>query len=411
MPPGTAAPSPDWKKVRASFPGLADKVFLDAACISIAPAEAKSAIDEFVDMVVRAPMPDATAHHIALDEARTGARKAAAALVGASEDEIAIVESTTHGLNIVAQGLELSGSDNVVLCDLEFVGVSATWAARARETGMDLRFVRNRAGRIDLDAIAAAVDGSTRAICLSSVQWCSGQRLDLAGLSELARKRRAFLLVDSIQHLGAMPLDVGKTPVDAVVCGGHKWLNAPFGVGFLYVRRESLPALRPHVWGYLNLTPPHGGWGTYFSTPDISPMRAYEYVPTAQRLEIGGTSNYPGLRGFTASVDLINRTGHAAIEERIHGLVDRLHEAGAGAGFEILSPRERDKRSGIVILTAGKGAALDKAIVERLGAKRVCVSQRYTNRVGGIRASVHFFNDEDDIDTFVAEAAKARDRG
>jgi len=140
-------------------------------------------------------------------------------------------------------------------------------------------------------------------------------------------------------------------------------------------------------------------------------MRAYDFVETAQRLELGGTSNYPGLCGFSAAVGLINTIGHAEIEARIHALVDRLHERSGEAGFRLVSPREREKRSGIVILTAGSDAPLDGRIVARLEKKRICVSRRYTSGVGGIRASVHFFNNEDDIDTFVSEAAKARDMG
>ena len=403
--------TPDWAQVRASFPGLEDKVFLDAACVSIAPRQARDAVVDFVDAVVRMPEADATRHHLLLDEGRRGARSEVAALIGASADEIALVESTSHGLSLLANGLPISGGENIVLCDLEYVGVVAPWAARARESGIDLRFVRNREGRIEIDDVARTIDDNTRAICLSSVQWSNGYRIDLTSLSALARDRGIFLVLDAIQQIGAIRLDVRETPVDAIACGGHKWLNAPFGCGFLYVRREILPDVRPSLSGYLNLVPPPEGWGRYFATPDITPLRRYEFATTAQKLDSGGTSNYPGSYGLAASLRLINGIGAPAIEERIHTLADRLFEGLLGAGFRLVSHREREHRSGIITFTAAGDAALDGRIVQRLRERHVCISQRYTSRVGGLRVSVHFFNNEDDIDTLVREAVRARDAG
>ena len=401
----------NWPAIRSWFPGLADKVFMDAAAVSLAPHQAREAIGRFLEWVVMVPSADATEHHIVLDEGRRNARREAAALIGASEDEIALVESTSHGLALAANGLPLRGGQNVILCDLEYVGVVTPWAVRARETGLDLRFVRNRAGRIEVEDVAAAMDGDTGVVCLSTVQWSNGFRLDLTALSALTRDRGVPLVVDAIQQLGAIRLDVRETPVDVIACGGHKWLNAPFGCGFLYVRRDFIPRVRPSLWGYLNLTPPQGGWGVYLATPEISPLRPYEFITTAQRLETGGTSNYPGACGLAAALAIINGIGAAAIEGRIHALVDRLIDGLLGRGFRLVSPRERGCRSGIVTFTASGDAALDGRIVDRLRKKRVCVSQRYTSRVGGVRVSVHFFNDEDDVDTLVREAARARDEG
>jgi selenocysteine lyase/cysteine desulfurase len=403
------AASVSWEAVRASFPGLEDKVFLDAACVSLAPSEAGEAIRRFVERVTMLPSVDATEHHIFLDEGRRGAAKEAANLIGASEDEIALVESTSHGLALAANGLALSGDDNVVLCDLEFVGVATPWAVRARETGLDLRFVRNREGRIEIEDIEKSMDGRTKVICISSVMWSSGHRLDLAALSALASSRGAILILDVIQHLGPFRLDVRETPADVVVCGGHKWLNAPFGCGFMYIRKESLPRFRPSLWGYLNLTPPEGGWGTYFATPTISPLRPYEFVKEARKMETGGTSNYPGAFGLAASLALFNRIGPRAIEDRVQHLVGRLIEGLDAEKFRLVSPREARSRSGIVVFTARGGSGQDGGILARLRERRVCISQRYTNGVGGLRASVHFFNNEADVDTLVREAARTRD--
>src|SRR5438552_1951090 len=120
-------------------------------------------------------------------------------------------------------------------------------------------------------------------ILLSSVQWSNGFRADLAAFSELARQRDVILVVDAIQQLGAIGLDIGRTPVDFLVCGGHKWLNAPVGRGFMYVHPRMVDRFEPAGWGYLNIDPPpqlsgssaneRQGWAEYFATPDIPAVR------------------------------------------------------------------------------------------------------------------------------------------
>jgi selenocysteine lyase/cysteine desulfurase len=97
---------------------------------------------------------------------------------------------------------------------------------------------------------------------------------DLAAFSELARTRNIILVVDAIQQLGAVGLDVSRTPVDFLVSGGHQWLNAPAGRGFLYVHPRHASHLRPPHRGYLNVAEPPEGWAEYFATPDIPAVRA-----------------------------------------------------------------------------------------------------------------------------------------
>src|SRR5262249_10893152 len=154
-------------------------------------------------------------------------------------------------------------------------------------------------------------------------------------------------------------LDVGKTPVDFLVTGGHKWLNAPVGRGFLYVnprRREQIP---PAAWGYLNITEPPEGWAEYFGTPAIPAVRTYAFTSTARRFEIGGTANDLGNVGLGASLALLNELGSSAIEEYILNLTDYLREGLRSAGMTVVSPAERPACSGIVTFTRGQGPKCD----------------------------------------------------
>ena len=401
----------DVRDARACFPGLGDKVFLDAATVSLAPARSQEAIAGFLDLAVQCPERDASAHHIAMDELRGHAVQGAAALLGAGEDEIALVESTTHGLNIAARALPLEPSDNVVTCDLEFLQVAIPWAKLVEEGALgELRVAHNVDGAVTVASIAEQLDARTRAVVVSSVQWSNGYRLDLAALSTLCRREGIFLVVDAIQEVGALRLDVDKTRVDLLVAGGHKWLNAPFGCGILYVNRETQPLLRQPTWGYLGLEPPENGWGSYFATPSISPVRAYDFMPTAKRFELNGTSNYPGSVGLGASLSLVNEIGIEQVERHVLGLAGLLRDELEAAGIRVVSRPEPEARSGITTFTISGDPDEDEALLQRLLDQRIYVSRRYTSHVGGIRVSTHYFNDETDIERLVAAVRTAMPR-
>jgi selenocysteine lyase/cysteine desulfurase len=387
----------DFDTIRDQFPALEEKVFLDAACASLAPRAAVEAIQEFLEMTLLCPSRSSTLHHIAMDEMRARSRPEIARLINAGEDEIALLESTTHGLSVAANSLPLGRGDRVLLCDLEFMQVAVPWCQKRKEAGIEIDVVPHRGGEVRIEDIAERIGERTRVVSISSVQWSNGYRSDLGALGALCRDRGVWLVVDAIQQLGAMPIDVKETPVDMLACGGHKWLNAPFGAGFLYVRRDLLAELRPPLAGYLSLEEPDGGWGNYFQTPSISPVRDYRFVQGARRYEVGGTSNYPGAVGLAASVRLINELGVSRIRDRIYDLTDHLIAGLREIGVEIVTPLDRNNRSGIVTFNAG-GVKEDLDLMERLQDRQVLVSVRYTSHVGGVRVSCHFYNSIEDID-------------
>ena len=383
--------------VRDQFPALKEKVFLDAACVSLAPRRATEAIQEFMNVALLCPEPSSTLHHIAMDEMRAEARPQVARLINAREDEIALMESTTHGLSVAAEYLPLERGDRVILCDLEFLQVAVPWCQKQKLSGIEIDVVPNRNGEIHIQDIADCIGPETRAIAISSVQWSNGFRCDLKALSSLCRDRKVWLIVDAIQHLGAMPIDVSDTPIDMLACGGHKWLNSPFGAGFLYINRDLMPELRAPLAGYLSLETPSGGWGNYFQTPSIIPVRDYSFVNEARRFETGGTANYPGAIGLAASLKLINDIGPAIIAERIYQLTDHLIVGLQALEIEIVTPVKHEQRSGIVTFSIGT-AEDNVALMERLLDQNVLVSVRYTSQVGGVRVSSHFYNDIADLD-------------
>ena len=397
--------------VREQFPALREKTFLDAACVSLAPRVAVQAISSFLDTALWCPERSSTLHHIAMDDLRLNAWREIARFIHAREDEVALVESTTHGLNIIAEALPLERGAHVLLCDLEFMEVALPWCQKRDRGEIEIDVVTNRRGEIRVEDIAAHIAPLTKVVAISSVQWSNGYRVDLKALGKICRDAGVWLVVDAIQQLGAFPIDLLETPVDFLACGGHKWLNAPFGQGFLYVRREVLPRLRCPLTGYLSLEPPEGGWGNYFQTPSITPVRDYRSVEEARLFEIGGTANYPGAVGLAACIKLLNDLGPPQVAARILGLTDQFIAGLSRINVEVVTPPAPKNRSGIVTFTLGSPQR-NLSLMEYLLDRKVLVSVRYTSGVGGVRVSCHFFNSAEDVERLLELTAEfIRGRG
>jgi cysteine desulfurase/selenocysteine lyase len=385
---------------RLEFPALNHQVFLDSACVSLAPQRTVNKLREFLDIAAFCPSGSSTQHHIDMDTMRSAARPQIAKLINAAEDDIALVESTTHGLNLVADAIQLQRGDRVILSDLEFLEVALPWLQRRDEIGIAIDVLPNREGKLLVEDVEAAITSATRIVAVSSVQWNNGFRCDLDALSRLCRDRSVFLIVDAIQQVGAIPLDVRKTPVDALACGGHKWLLSPFGCGFLYLSKEFRAKVKAPLAGYLSVAEPEDGWGTYFGTPSISPVGDFEYVHSARRWENGGTSNYPGAIGLAQSVGLLNDIGIEKVGKHVLSLTDHLIAELHQAKINVVTPEERRYRSGIVTFSLDSPAE-NAALIDFLRERKVLVSLRYTSDVGGVRVGCHLFNNTADLDHLV----------
>ena len=211
--------------VRSQFPVLRDKTFFDSAGVGIAPLVAADAIRDFLDSVTRIPARSMVDHHMKLEEVRERARPEVARLINASEDEIALIESTTHGLSIAARALPLQPGDNIVTTDLEFIEVPLAWRQEGTGIHPEVRLARNQDGTLPVSAFEEHIDKRTRAVVVSSVQWCNGYRCDMEALGKLCERHGLLLIVDAIQQLGAFRLDASRQQGDIIVSGGHKWLG------------------------------------------------------------------------------------------------------------------------------------------------------------------------------------------
>jgi cysteine desulfurase/selenocysteine lyase len=307
-------------------------------------------------------------------------RRLAARFVGAQRDEIVFTGSVSHGLNIVAAGLDWQAGDNLICAETEFTANVYPWM-NLRRRGVEVRFAPACDNCVLVEDVASLMDDRTRLVAISFVEFATGFRNDLNALSSLCHEHDAYLCVDGIQGLGALQLSVAQTPLDFLATHGAKWMLGPIGAGFLYIRRALLPLLEPVMTGWRSVEHPDD----YFRYD--SPLRE-----SGERFE-PGSPNVSGLLGLEAAMTLLLSTGLAEIEARILELTDFLIAGLLARDCTITTPiGHRHERSGIVCFQLPD---VDTgALAGRLAAAGVVVSQRGDV----IRVSPHFYNNEEDLE-------------
>jgi len=382
----------DFADVRRLFPGATERVFLDAAAVSLTSTRAAEVVARFVDLVTRDPR---AAHHGG-DAAR--AREAAAGLIGARPEQIALSPATTLALNVAADAVPLRRGDNVVTTDLEFMSVVVPWLEKCRAVEAELRVVRHEGGRIEADAVVARLDDRTRAVVLSSVQWTNGFRLDVQRIGRECRRRGIPFVVDAIQQLGALPLDVEACAIDYLACAGHKWLTSPTGLGFVYASAGFTERFRPTLTYAATAVPPRGDWPESWTDPDYDPIQTYALPRTAARFEIGVHHGASGAGGLAAALGIFAELGPARMADHVMALGDRAAAGLRALDLEVVTHLDRAHRSGLTVFRAGPSPKDDLALRDYLLGRGIVVSVRYTSGVGGVRVSTHVYNDESDVD-------------
>ncbi len=392
-----------FKEIRENeYPALNEITFLDAACVSVAPARSVKALKEFVDYCGRNDEESSTAHHVAMDARRGKAYIEAAKLLNADIEEIALVESITHALNIAANCIPLNKGDIILTTSLEFLQVNIPWYMKRDKDGTEIVVIPGRDGKFTVEDFAAYYNERVKLIVISSVEWCNGWRIDLEELGQFCKEKNIYLVVDAIHEIGALKIDTKKIYVDIMAAGGHKWLNSPFGTGIMYVRKDLIPKLKPVFWGYLNLEAPEGGWGAHFGNPGAMPIMDWQFPEDkAKKFEIGGTTNYLGAIALGESLALANEMGIENIEKHILELRDycclRLKEAGA----HLITHEDPRHKSGLVVFRFYKDLKDEKELLDHFHKHKVYLALRFTSNIGGIRVTCHYFNTKEDIDRMI----------
>lgn len=376
----------DFEALRRRFPVLARKTYLNSGSYCALADSVRDAINAYMDD--RLQVGANWDVWVAKNEA---VRHAMAAVLRADADEIAVTASASAGLNALASALDFRGPRNkVVVSDFEFPTSAQIWHAQEPRGARVVHVPRTPDGDIPLESFARAIDGETQLVAVTQVCFRNGVRLDIPGIVRLAHERGARVLLDCYQAVGALTVDVRRLDVDFAVGGMLKYLLGTAGIGFLCVRGSLIPTL----------TPTHSGW---FAQQDIFAMdiSANRPAPSARRFE-AGTPAVVNCYAAEAGLRIILEVGTGIIEERVRALTRRCLAALESIGWASVTPAADERRGPMVCVPARDPAQLVATLLEQ----DIVTSCRDHN----LRAGVHFYNSEDDIDRFVAALAACRAR-
>jgi cysteine desulfurase / selenocysteine lyase len=315
-------------------------------------------------------------------------RALCAQLIGAGADEIALVPNTSTGLHIASLTLPLASGRTILSHEAEFPANIYPWMARAHRDGRPYETIPLCDGLPDHDALVRRIaSGDVGLVAISWVSYLSGDRADLATIGAACREAGAWFVVDAIQGIGVVPLDVSRLPVDVVVAGAQKWLRAPWGTGFCYVRRPLITRLDPETGGWLSMNQSH----------DLSRITnaRFTYLDDARRFEVA-TMAYQDFVGLNASLEILFETGVTAVARTVSALASRLAEGIAQLPrLRLLRPASRAGIVSCIAPDASIRARLDKAGVAYSARELDIASLRGLL----LRFSPHVYNTPDEIDT------------
>ena len=307
---GAAAPLA--REAFALAPGL---VYVNHAAVGVLPIATRDALHAMIDDHAERGVLGVAPRELAVP----GYRRRIAELIGGRGEEIALLRNTGDGATVIAQGLDLGPGDEVITGANEFGANAYPWLV-LRERGVTVTLIDAPRERMTPDVLRRYVSSRTKVVAVSWVTFDDGYRHDLAALAEVAHAAGALFVVDAIQGLGAFPLDVTATGVDAIYAGGAKWLMALQGVSFLWLRAALLDRVAVRL----------PGWRSVANMWDFLDY-AQPPAPDASRYD-GGTPNFLGALSLATSIEVLASAGIERIAAHVVALTDHLADGLASRG-------------------------------------------------------------------------------
>lgn len=374
-------------KYRKEFPLTRKTIYLDHAGVAPLSKRVETAVQGFL----RESLMHGSLKYPEWSVRTAEVRRNCADLINARWDEVALIRSTSHGLSIVSSGIDWKVGENVVIIENDFPSNSFPWE-HLQKKGVEIRKIPGKERTVPVDDIAEQVDGRTRLVSVSTVQFATGHRMDLQGIGAFCRKQGVFFCVDAIQSLGLSPIDVRECNIDFLAADAHKWLLGPEGIGIFYCREGLAEQLRPPLVGWKSVEKEFS-----FESPE------FRLKTNSLRFE-EGSMNLMGIFGLGAAIELLGEIGIGNIEKRVQDLGDRIIAEAEKRGFEIVTPRERRERGGAITF---RGSFEPEAVRDALRERRIVVNVR----AGGLRLSPHFYNTEKELTVCFKEIDRLLQRG
>ena len=367
---------------RDEFPIAASATYLDNAARGPLPQSHVAAVTAYLrEASAELPARDSA---LLIEETR----ERAARLLNCTPADVALLATTSQGLNLVPGGLDWRSGDEVILYEMDHPTDIYAWLNLA-DRGVTAHFIKDRGGRYAAEDVEALIGPRTRAVCLSMVNYGHGFRAPVEAIGEICRRRGVWLVVDAIMALGALKVDAAAIGADIIVAHGYKFLLSGFGVAICYCSERARGELRVAEVGYKGM---ERAMDYARTLPDFAGLagRPLAFAAGAQRFE-AGTQALSVMAGMKASLELMLSVGVDAIESRILALAGQLCEGLRAKGYRIAGSTGPGERSAIVSFTRdGLDADELSASLKRRKIYHHVIHRR-------IRFSPHLYNSQEDV--------------
>ena len=372
-----------WKKIRDQFPLAKDKVFFNPGTVGAMPRVVVDKMVEHVRYLAEnvadwAYKDDNKEEFISGYNNLMSIRTKVAALINGTPAEIAMTDNVTNSMSYIANGISLQEGDEVLTTDQEHSGGKGGWLVKEKRFGVLFKMVTVpkpiHSSSEAYDIIVKAMTPRTRVLMLSHMITGSGAILPVKELCAEARKRGIFTVLDGAQTIGQIKVDVKDIGCDSYLGCFHKWVGAPAGTGFMYIKADRMK----DIW----TTVASGRWDNHDD----------EGFRFTQR----GTGNFPVLKGLEAALDFYNEIGPDRVFGRIKFLGERLR-IGLRKNKKVIifSPEEEMMCAGITVYNVQgmTGTQIQDAYWAKAKMRPRSQGDQF-----GVRHCTHIFNSPEEID-------------
>lgn len=372
------------------FP-IKDKIYLNNASVSLMPFSSIKAMTDF-QIKYSSIGPDSIESEDFVKDKLTEVRKAVSKLIKCKPEEVILTQSTTDGVNIVANGLSFNSNSNVIIRGMEHEHHANyfPWLRLAKKVSIkSLKIDKN--GFFNFKELCNFVDKNTKLVALSHALYNTGAILPVEEIGEFLEKNNVPFFLDTAQTVGCIgDYDFKKSNSNFMAFNGSKWLCGPMGTGIFFCKRNSSDLLEPYTVG--------GESAMVYEKTKI----AYKDIPEKFQT---GFRNYVGIVGLENSVSFLMQYGLENIHKKITKLADLLRdELSKMSRICLFGPNDPKKRTSIVSFTFEGFEAQD--VVEKLEKQKIVLAVREIYNKKIIRASPHLFNSELEILKVIEEIKK-----
>jgi cysteine desulfurase/selenocysteine lyase len=372
------------EQIRNLFPFLKKFIYFDAAHYTPYPQNVLKKINEFTTKFTE----DYLNLSIFNREISAELKSSCAKLINATADDIIITSSTTHGINIFANGIKLNQNDNnVAFIDSEFPAVVYPWLNQEKLGKVNAMMMPSSKGYLNEVVIKRSLlDYNVRVFTISYVQFL-GYRYNIKSLAEFCRKHDIFLVVDAIQAAGVCPIDVQAMSIDYLCAGDQKWLMSPAGTGFTYISKKYRDFVNPTYAGTTSVNYDFENFLNY-KLDFRKDGCAYE----------NSTLNTLGMIGLNEVIRFFLELGVQNIFNHIIDVQDKFIELADKSKYRIESDSNPEHRSNIMIFShvnQSKNAEIQRILSE----KNIYIALRE----GYLRLAPHIYNNYEDVEILTKE--------